>query len=188
AEVDSVSGTLAGEGGKGLGPVFNGNSCAQCHAAPAMGGSSPSVNPQVALAKLHSANNTVPSFISIDVPVREVRFVHDSSGNADGGVHVLFSITGRSDAPGCTIKQPDFAGEMSRNNVIFRIPTPTFGLGLIEAIPDHNIVGNLTANAGAKALVGISGKVNRTGNDGTVTRFGWKAQKKSLLAFAGKAS
>ena len=35
-ETDSVTGTL--EAGKGLGPTFNGNSCAQCHAQPAVGG------------------------------------------------------------------------------------------------------------------------------------------------------
>ena len=40
-EVDSVSGTIPGEDGTGLGPTFNGNSCAQCHAQPAIGGSSP---------------------------------------------------------------------------------------------------------------------------------------------------
>src|SRR5260370_287083 len=40
-EVDSVSGTIANESGVGLGPPFNGNSCAQCHAQPAIGGSSP---------------------------------------------------------------------------------------------------------------------------------------------------
>src|SRR5438132_1664033 len=28
---------------------------------------------------------------------------------------------------------------------------------------------------------------SRTGNDGTITRFGWKAQNKSLLIFAGEA-
>src|SRR5437870_1548542 len=69
-EVNSVSGTIAGESGKGLGPTFNGNSCAQCHAQPAIGGSSPGLNspqnpvpnPQVALATLHGATNTVPSF------------------------------------------------------------------------------------------------------------------------------
>src|ERR1041385_1557096 len=40
-EVDSVTGGLAGEEGSGLGPTFNGNSCAQCHSQPAVGGSSP---------------------------------------------------------------------------------------------------------------------------------------------------
>jgi CxxC motif-containing protein (DUF1111 family) len=186
-EVDSVSGTIAGEDGRGLGPVFNGNSCAQCHVFPAIGGTSPRINPQVALATLHGARNTVPSFISLNGPVREARFIQDGNGNPDGGVHALFTITGRTDAPGCTINQPDFAGELARNNVIFRIPTPVFGLGLIEAIPGHNITNNLNANGQAKANLGISGRVNRNGNDGTVTKFGWKAQNKSLLIFAGEA-
>jgi len=78
-EVDSVSGTIAGEAGRGLGPTFNGNSCAQCHAQPAAGGTSPAPfspqvpvpNPQVALATLHGATNTVPSFITTSGPVRE---------------------------------------------------------------------------------------------------------------------
>src|SRR5262252_1073353 len=43
-EIDSVSGTI--EKGLGLGPTFNGNSCAMCHVQPATGGSSPTVNPQ----------------------------------------------------------------------------------------------------------------------------------------------
>jgi CxxC motif-containing protein (DUF1111 family) len=32
-----------------------------------------------------------------------------------------------------------------------------------------------------------TGNVNRNGNDGTIARFGWKAQNKSLLLFAGEA-
>src|SRR6267143_146675 len=33
----------------------------------------------------------------------------------------------------------------------------------------------------------LSGNANRSANDGTITRFGWKAQNKSLLLFAGEA-
>src|SRR5258708_34117656 len=40
-EVASVSGTIPGEAGVGLGPTFNVNSCAQCHAHPPTGGTSP---------------------------------------------------------------------------------------------------------------------------------------------------
>src|SRR5215469_13210211 len=47
-EVDSVSGTI--ESGVGLGPRFNGNSCAMCHVQPAIGGTSPFINPQIAVA------------------------------------------------------------------------------------------------------------------------------------------
>jgi CxxC motif-containing protein (DUF1111 family) len=76
---------------------------------------------------------------------------------------------------------------MAAANVIFRIPTPTFGGGLLETITDTTIKANLAANASAKAALGISGHVNTNGNDGTVTRFGWKAQNKSLQLFTGEA-
>jgi CxxC motif-containing protein (DUF1111 family) len=33
----------------------------------------------------------------------------------------------------------------------------------------------------------LTARENRNGNDGTIARFGWKAQNKSLLAFAGEA-
>src|SRR5271163_1995393 len=77
----SVSGTI--EKGKGLGPTFNGNDCAMCHAQPTVGGSSPGLaapeeprpNPQVALATLDGATNSVPSFINAQSPVFVARFV-----------------------------------------------------------------------------------------------------------------
>jgi CxxC motif-containing protein (DUF1111 family) len=188
-EVDSVSGTLSGEPGVGLGPTFNGNACSMCHAQPAVGGSSPGktspqnpiANPQVALATLDGASNKLPSFITANGPVREARF------KSDGGVHGLFTIQGRTDATGCTLAQPDFATALSNNNVIFRIPTPVFGLGLVEATPDATLQANLSSNQSANAKLGIGGVLNTTGNDGTVTRFGWKAQNKSLLIFSGEA-
>jgi CxxC motif-containing protein (DUF1111 family) len=186
-EVDSVSGKLPGEAGAGLGPRFNMNSCSGCHAFPAVGGSSPQNNPQIAVATLHGADNEVPSFILPQGPVREARFIKNPDGTPDGGVHDLFVITGRTDAGTCNISQPDFKSALAANNVIFRIPTPTFGAGLIAAIPDSTIISNRDANAGAKADLGISGRENRTGNDGTITRFGWKAQNKSLVIFAGEA-
>ena len=194
-EVDSVSGAIAGESGVGLGPAFNGNSCAQCHAQPAVGGTGPGLaspqnpipNPQVGLATLDGAANTVPSFITTNGPVREARFVKNSNGTADGGVHDLYTIQGRSDAPGCILAQPDFTTALNDNNVIFRIPTPLFGLGLVEATPDATLQANLAATASARAALKIGGTFNTSGNDGTITRFGWKAQNKSVLMFSGEA-
>ena len=48
-EVDSVQGTIPNTG-LGLGPRFNMDSCGGCHNYPAPGGSSPPINPQVAVA------------------------------------------------------------------------------------------------------------------------------------------
>jgi CxxC motif-containing protein (DUF1111 family) len=171
----------------GLGPRFNLESCSGCHSQPAIGGTSPATNPQVASATALGARNTVPSFITATGPVREARFVRKPDGSPDGGVHDLFVITGRSDAPGCNITQPDFARELARNNVVFRIPTPTFGLGLVESVTDAGLEAALAANGAQKRALGISGRFNRNGNDGTITRFGWKAQNKSLLLFSGEA-
>ena len=81
--------------------------------------------------------------------------------------------------------QPDFAAEAANGNLSFRIPTPVFGAGLIENIADATILANLAASASRQ--LGIAGVPNRSGNDGSITRFGWKAQNKSLLVFAGEA-
>jgi CxxC motif-containing protein (DUF1111 family) len=188
-EVDSVSGApIDGANGSGLGPRFNLDSCAGCHAFPDVGGTSPATNPQIAAAHRGNASNpeSLP-FIRANGPVREVRFVKNADGSPDGGVHDLFTITGRPDAAGCNLTQPDFGAAAASGNMIFRIPTPTFGAGFIEAIPDQAILDNKGANAGAKRFLGISGRENRNGNDGTITRFGWKAQNKSLLIFSGEA-
>jgi CxxC motif-containing protein (DUF1111 family) len=188
-KTDSVKGALPNETGGGLGPTFNGNSCVQCHAEPAAGGSSPGLksklnsvpNPQVALATLDQANNSVPSFITVDGPVREARFV------SDGGVHDLYTIAGRTDAPGCTLAQPSFAAQLQANNVIFRIPTPLFGLGLVENTPDAALQASFNATQAARTAAGVAGRFNTSGNDGTITRFGWKAQNKSLMVFSSEA-
>jgi len=185
----------------GLGPRFNSNQCLSCHSQPDFGGSSPAQNPLIAVATLNGAKNTVPWFITQNGPVREARF-KKSNGASDGSVHDLFVITGRTDAPGCNIAQFDFlpagtplTGKGGNPNIIFRIPTPVFGAGLIEAIPDSVILANMHSNASEKSAMGISGhanahlsgNVNRSANDGTITRFGWKAQNKSLLMFASEA-
>ncbi|MGA8306721.1 MAG: di-heme oxidoredictase family protein [Candidatus Acidiferrales bacterium] len=184
-EVDSVSGKITNENGVGLGPRFNGMSCSGCHAQPAIGGTSPANNPQIAMGLADGATNRIPRFITPNGPVREARFIRNPDGTPDGGVHDLFVITGRSDAAGCNITQPDFEAAADQGNIIFRIPTPLFGAGLIESITDTAILTN-AANP-RKAALAISGQVNRSGNDGTITRFGWKAQNKSLVMFAGEA-
>jgi CxxC motif-containing protein (DUF1111 family) len=200
--IEVVSGGNPQQGtGNGLGPRFNSNQCASCHTQPNVGGSSPPENPLIAVATTDGATNTVPWFNAPQGPIREARFVQ-TNGAPDGGVHNLFVVTGRTDAGVCNIAQPNFlpagnplTGQGGNKNVVFRIPTPTFGAGLIEAIPDSAILANAQANAGAKSQAGVrghanailGGTVNMSANDGTITRFGWKAQNKSLLMFSGEA-
>jgi CxxC motif-containing protein (DUF1111 family) len=200
--IELVSGGSAVQGtGNGLGPRFNSNQCASCHLQPTVGGSSPPQNPLIAVATADGATNTIPWFEAPNGPAREARFVQ-SNGVKDGGVHNLFVVTGRSDAGACNITQPNFlpagnplSGQGGNRNVVFRIPTPIFGAGLIEAIPDSAILANAAANAATKTQAGVQGhanailggNMNLSANDGTITRFGWKAQNKSLLMFAGEA-
>jgi CxxC motif-containing protein (DUF1111 family) len=185
---------------------MNFTSCQGCHAQPAPGGSGPKANPQFLFATQPGhGNNKLPSFIKTDGPTVEVRFKKTSKGAPDGGVHDLFTIEGMDGVPAtCKLPQPDF--EANKNNRIFRIPTPLFGAGLIEQIRDTDILANLAAETPAKQQLQIKGKlnivvsgnthtqqtriqgeVNNNGNDGTIARFGWKAQNKSLLIFAGEA-
>ena len=163
----------------GLGPRFNLNSCGGCHAHPAPGGSSPASNPQVAgnvASPAQVAALTGLGLIRANGPVREIRF------QSDGGVHDLFTIAGLNGTPPeCGIAQPNFGSHLSE--IVFRIPTPVFGAGLIEAIPDSTILANVRFGKS----FGIGGHENRNGNDGTLTRFGWKAQNKSLVIFSGEA-
>ena len=208
-EIASVQGKIPNTD-TGLGPRFNSVSCGSCHAQPAVGGTSPSTrafpnigpNPQIAAANLQGATNRIPFFVRADGPVREARFKRVVSNGAltntpDGGVHALFTIAGRVDATNvvgatglaqtCRLAQPDFDLARRLDNVEFRIPTPVFGLGLVETISDKTILDNLAAQGSDKRNLGISGRPNRNGNDGTITKFGWKAQNISLTMFSGEA-
>jgi CxxC motif-containing protein (DUF1111 family) len=171
----------------GLGPGFNELSCSKCHINPAVGGSSPATNPQVTDANTDGATNVIPSFITANGPIREARFVLKPNGTPDGGVHDLFSIQGRADAPGCVFAQPNFAAQLAANNVIFRIPINAFGDGLIEGVSDLSLENAFAAQAQLNASMGISGQFNLSGNTGNITRFGWKAQNASMTIFAGEA-
>ena len=148
--------------------------------------------------------NVVPNFEGQFGPIREVRFIYkvdpstgnfltDQSGNRipDGGVHQLWivkGIQGDNTITQCNITQPTFANQIQQGNVAFRIPLQMLGLGLIESIQDREILSRQAlAQQNGAASLGITGHPNRSGNDGTITRFGWKAQNKSITMFAGEA-
>jgi len=191
-EAASVQGTVPGTR-NGLGPRFNLDSCGGCHRQPHFGGTSPAVNPQVEMATKEGATNEVPAFITADGPVRVAHFKFKGDRDRHDGVQDLFTISGRTDAPGCFLAQPNFRRAAALNNLSLRIPTPMFGAGLIESIDDDTILANMQADSARKFSFGIRGRANTTGrpnlneNDGTVARFGWKAQNKSLELFTAEA-
>jgi len=196
----------------GLGVRFNGDQCTACHNQPALGGSGgfmvpnpqapagqqqPPENPMFRLMpQRKGALNAVPSFIEQFGPIREVRFAKKPDGTPDGGVHQLFSVLGRSDvfpagqANTCTaeaLPPTDFESQYKKGNVRFRIPLQLFGLGILDGIQDREILERHNTTAASREDLGIRGIPNRSGNDGTITRFGWKAQNKSIMIFAGEA-
>jgi hypothetical protein len=193
----------------GLGARFNGDQCIVCHSQPALGGSGgffvpnpqappsqrrPPENPMFDLIPhRRGETNVIPSFITQFGPIREARFIRKSDGTPDGGVHQLFTVVGRTDdptIPGCNatvLPQPDFATQVRNRNISFRIPLQLFGLGLIDTIQDTEILAHHDATASIRSNLYITGVPNRSGNDGTITRFGWKAQNKSLTMFSGEA-
>ena len=141
----------------GLGPTYNGTSCAACHNLPGVGGAG--TTSVIRAGRLDNGVFTSPSGTNL--------------------IH-LFSTPEH----GCQPQVPADA-----NLLIRRIPTPLFGAGLMEAIPDETIRAaedptdrNGDGVRGRAALVTDPG-----GNRQRVGRFGWKSQYAGLLAFAGDA-
>jgi CxxC motif-containing protein (DUF1111 family) len=145
---------------EGLGPAFNGTSCAVCHNVPVIGGSG---------------------------VILEVRAGYrDDNGEAaalnkagDTLIHML-----STPLHGCQPTIPDDVNVIAR-----RAPIPLFGAGLVEAIPDDTLLAledptdrDRDGVSGRAAVV-----VDVATGDRRVGRFGWKAQHATLLAFAGDA-
>jgi len=145
---------------EGLGPAFNGTSCAICHNIPAVGGFG-------TIAELRAVGRNEEG---------ELTPLH-ASGET---LHQLFSVP----THGCQVSIPDEAVVIAR-----RIPIPLFGAGLVEAIPDATLValedptdgnGDGVSGRAARIVDVETGQVR-------IGRFGWKAQHATLLAFGADA-
>jgi len=86
-------------------------------------GNQPLGKPASGRCRKRRGANRIPVFVKTLGPVLQTRFRFFPDGSRDGGVHALFTISGRRDASGCQMAQPDFDRELSRANVSFRIPT-----------------------------------------------------------------
>ena len=148
------------EAEEGLGPAFNGTSCAACHSIPALGGIAPVTTVRAGIRQEDG------SFRDID-PAR-------------GSLFQLFSIP----THGCQSVIPPEANVIAR-----RVPIPLFGAGLVEAIPDQTLLAledpldlDRDGVSGRAAIV-----IDLATGDRNVGRFGWKAQIATLLVFSGEA-
>lgn len=150
----------------GLGPVFNGTSCAECHLKGAIGGAGFDLV-QSRETRIGALVNGVYSDLpELGGPVIQRRSLHEFDLNNP----VLPEVV------------PPAADFVSR-----RITTPLFGLGLLEAIPDSTILANVRVNDPD----GITGEANRVTNPESgnteIGRFGWKAQVSRMHVFSGDA-
>ena len=144
----------------GLGPAFNGTSCAVCHNAPAVGGGSSMLETR---AMYREENG-------------EIRPL-DASGET---LMHMFSIP----THGCQPLMPMTVAIVAR-----RAPIPLFGAGLVEAIPDAALIAlsdpddfNRDGISGRAAVV-----TDVATGEKRVGRFGWKSQHATLLAFSADA-
>ena len=145
---------------EGLGPAFNGTSCAVCHNIPTIGGAG-------TMAELRAGRRTASGEFE----------TLDASGDT---LFHMFSVPGH----GCQPVLPADTNVFAR-----RVPIPLFGAGLVEAIPDETLRRSKTltiATATASADVPRSIVDVETG-ERRVGRFGWKAQHATLMTFGADA-
>lgn len=177
----------------GRGPIFNNVSCASCHISdgrgkvPGASDSSVSTLFRVSIpgTDAQGGPNPVPGFgvqlqnlanfgimpeAKVTVSYTERTFNFD-----DGNTYSLRY-------PVYTIQNPYIALPASIM-LSPRVASPVFGVGLLEAVSDNNILANADENDTDSD--GISGKPNYVWNavtqSHTLGRFGWKANQPSLL-------
>jgi CxxC motif-containing protein (DUF1111 family) len=145
---------------EGLGPAFNGTSCAVCHNIPTIGGAG-------TMAELRAGRrNASGEFETLD-----------ASGDT---LFHMFSVPGH----GCQPVLPADTNVFAR-----RVPIPLFGAGLVEAIPDQTLLAledpqdrNGDGVSGRAGLI-----VDVESGERRVGRFGWKAQHATLITFGADA-
>ena len=144
----------------GLGPAFNGASCAVCHSVPSIGGGG-------VVAEVRAAR-------------RDERGEFVELEPTSGSLFQIFSIPTHT----CQPVIPPEANVIAR-----RVPIPLFGAGLVEAIPDEVLLAlDDSGDRDRDGVSGRAAVVTdiATGHR-RVGRFGWKAQHATLMAFGADA-
>ena len=145
---------------EGLGPAFNGTSCAVCHNIPTIGGAG-------TMAELRAGR-------------RNANGEFETLNAAGDTLFHMFSVPGH----GCQPVLPVDANVFAR-----RVPIPLFGAGLVEAIPDDTLRALEDPNdrngdgvSGRAAMI-----IDVETGERRVGRFGWKAQHATLITFGADA-
>jgi CxxC motif-containing protein (DUF1111 family) len=150
----------------GLGPVFNGVSCAECHQAAGLGGAAGNLNVARVTRIGAIRNGKYSDLTEVGGPLLQSRSLRE------------------------LIRGYPVPGEVVPREAQFvarRITTPLFGAGLIEAIPDSVILA-LERQAQPDGVKGVANRVLNPETGRTeIGRFGWKAQVSALHWFSSDA-
>jgi CxxC motif-containing protein (DUF1111 family) len=154
----------------GLGPLYNGRSCAECHQNPVSGGASQFTELRVGH---HDANG---NFVNPSVPI------------ADGTAQ----ITGRSIVNDrAVVPQAQEHVPATEDIRALRAALPTLGDGFVEAIDDNTLLALAASQAqvsgGRIQGEAIEVPLLEAPGQTRIGRFGWKDQHGSLLSFVADA-
>jgi len=151
---------------EGLGPVFNGRSCGECHLQGGIGGAGNDLLLTRVTRIGAGSGASYRDLTELGGPVLQRRSIREFDPASPVDPEVV--------PPGA-------------EHVSLRITTPLFGAGLIEAIPDSAILSNVRTGDPD----GITGTVNYAVSPLTglrqIGRFGWKAQVATLDHFSADA-
>lgn len=161
----------------GLGPLYNAQSCRECHQNPVSGAASQVTELRVG----HLGPNG--HFRTPDIPIAD-------------GVEVISGrslVNDRAICPNAAFPAEEIQERVPETETIraFRISLNLLGDGFVEAIPDQTLI-ELSKQQCKSSHGKICGQVlyvpivEAPGQMG-VGRFGWKDQHASLLSFAGDA-
>jgi CxxC motif-containing protein (DUF1111 family) len=161
----------------GLGPLFNAQSCRECHQNPTSGGSS-----QVSELRV-GHRGPDGKFQNPEIPIAR-------------GAEIIKGrtlVNDRAICPNAAFPSTEIQEHVPDSEKIrtFRVSLNVLGDGFVEAVPDQTFVGlakdqcrkNHNKICGQVLYVPILEAPGQTG----VGRFGWKDQHASLLSFSGDA-
>ena len=159
----------------GLGPIFNAQACGQCHTNGAIGGAGEQIERRFG---------------------RFDNGVFNPLGNEGGSLRQLFTVGSFTalNNSACNVPLEREPADATVHNV-GRLTTPTFGLGLVDAMPDSFFDGLVAAEPAAQRGIVNRGQIvlpnpgDASQAIGTtrVTRFGWKAGVPSMIQFSADA-
>ncbi|MBI3864883.1 MAG: c-type cytochrome [Planctomycetia bacterium] len=183
---------LAG-GGDGLGPVFNANSCVACHRQGGGGGGGPREN-NVHVFTVRPNVSEMAAGGKARQGVVHTQAVGPTFQESFGHVHPEMPIHVLPISVGPVFQPITFSGNsLPRGVDLSQRNTPAlFGAGLIDAIPDSDIIANERAQRLKWGLATSQSKDLPVGRalrmaDGRIGRFGWKAQTVRLADFVRAA-